>query len=259
MHIPKTAGISFYDCLERLYPGEHFLFSPDTAADLIRYRNLDPARRRRITLFGGHTPRTIGEEEIDGLPVITMLRNPVSRVKSFCQHIRDGKSAVLRDRYPPEIFDLDRFLDSGMDRLENLQTRLLLGRGNFRTFTYPDGPPDRLAEAALAVLTDDLICFGLTELFEESLMLFRRRLKWGWPEYQRLNPRNEANLLNFEKRHIEKIRRLNAVDLQVYRAAASVFQSRWRSSGAAMDLIFFRLRRRLVRKRGGSGAGPVAP
>src|SRR6185369_13788670 len=89
LHIPKTAGTAFVDCLRRLYPGGHFAFTRGIAADVERYRRLDPGTRERITLFSGHAPRITGEPAIDGVPIVTFLREPILRTMSHCQHVSE--------------------------------------------------------------------------------------------------------------------------------------------------------------------------
>src|SRR5262249_50440355 len=91
LHIPKTAGTSFFACLRLFYPGETLFFADDWRKDIEWYQLLDPSHRERIALVGGHAPRITGEAGIDTLPTVTLLREPVSRVKSFCQHVSEGK------------------------------------------------------------------------------------------------------------------------------------------------------------------------
>jgi hypothetical protein len=175
VHIPKTGGCSFSECLESMYSEKSFTFTGDFSKDLERCRGLGSHEKEKIVLITGHTPLTTGESELDRLPKITFLRNPVDRVKSFCQHVSEGKSEHLLREHPPERFDVDRFLDSGNPELSNLQTKMLLGRGSHH-IDLDD--PDLIVEKAAEVLENKLVCFGLTECFDESLMLFRRTLGW---------------------------------------------------------------------------------
>ena len=61
----------------------------------------------RIVL--GHAPITTCIKEADSATIITFLRDPVERVKSFCQHVYEGKSLHLKDSFPPELFNLMHF------------------------------------------------------------------------------------------------------------------------------------------------------
>jgi hypothetical protein len=222
LHIPKTAGTSFLDCLERLYPGEQFVFSGDLPVDLDNYRKLDPTIRDRITLFAGHAPRVTGEEAIDALPTVTFLRHPISRVMSFCQHVSEGKSPYLVEAFPPEAFDLDAFLASENVELSNLQTRMLLGHGSYE---LPDTDPDALAARAVRVLRDDITCFGIVEHFDLSLIMFRRTFGWKRVLWRRLN-RQGSRRIRFSAEQIKRVEQNNTVDRAVYTWAVKLFQQR---------------------------------
>jgi hypothetical protein len=183
---------------------------------------MDVTERARISLFAGHSPRLTGVPEIDRLPIITLLRDPVEQVKSHCQHVSAGKTPYWRQLYPPGTFELDDFLESGHLVLLNLQSRMLLGDRDHRAIT---GDTAALVDEALHVLQNDIECFGIVEEFDTSLMLFRRRLGWEqWPACRQLNVTSESRRLVFSSSQIAKIGALNAVDIQVYEGALRLFR-----------------------------------
>jgi hypothetical protein len=145
-------------------------------------------------------------------------------VKSFCQHVYEGKSAALKDHFPPNAFDLDAFLDSGNPELFNLQTRLLIVtpetavRSPFETMT--DAEAKRLAAENLFTR---IYRFGLQEYFDKSLLVFTDALQWSTPVYGSLNRQSRLRRLDFQRRHIEKIVDLNAMDIELYREAKRHF------------------------------------
>src|SRR5271157_80678 len=123
LHMPKTAGSTFTSCLEYQYSGKgHFIFTGDIKSDINRYLNLSEPTRQNIKLFTGHAPILTGIADADSAKVITFLRDPINRVKSFIQHISEGKSP----EYLTGPFDLNRFLESGFSDLSNLQTKMLI-------------------------------------------------------------------------------------------------------------------------------------
>lgn len=158
----------------------------------------------------------------------------MSRVKSFCQHVSEGKSAYLRDAFPPSSFDLDRFLASGNLELENLQTKMLINEQS------SDSPsliatmsPSEAAEAALANLFGRIASYGVQEFFDESLVIFKQKFGWRQPVYVAANRPNPARLITFEEHQIKRIEELNAIDLQVFQSAREAFIERMES--AAFD------------------------
>ena len=90
LHVPKTAGTSLTDCLNQFYKNRHYLFSGDLEKDKGRYQKISASKRAQISLFSGHAPRITGIPEVDILPTIAFFRDPVERVKSFCQHVSEG-------------------------------------------------------------------------------------------------------------------------------------------------------------------------
>jgi hypothetical protein len=199
------------------------MFTGNFDTDIDKYRKIEKSKLERITLVTGHSPRFTGIEEIDNLPTITFLRNPVSRVKSFCQHVSEGKSPYLFYRFPPDSFDLNEFIESGNVELSNLQTKILLGE---KSFNLPDGDTKALVDKAISVLKNNITCFGITEHFDDSLILFRYKMEWTkWPIYQKLNIRNKSRLIKFSEEHLAKIKQINDIDIQVYEKALQLFKN----------------------------------
>jgi hypothetical protein len=229
LHIPKTAGSTFDECLFILYLrdyllGRRFTFAGKPVADARRYHRLKPPARRRLVICTGHAPRHTGLAAIDAMPTVTLLRDPIERVKSFCQHVSEGKSLAIHRGDAARAFDLDAFLASGRMQLANFQTRMLLGDEAYR---LPLTTHSTLVESAVAMLETDLACFGLTEDFDRSLLLFRQVLGWDqMPVYRARNVRDTRALLNFEPHHLERIKALNEVDIAVYERARTEYYRR---------------------------------
>lgn len=229
LHIPKTAGSTFSTILKKQYRGKpNFVFSGDNDLDREKFAELSTQEQNSIALFTGHAPILTGIPAADDIDIITILREPISRVKSFCQHVSEGKSPHLLATFPPESFTLDEFLHSGNTELSNLQSRMLINYEHHRAepLVKDWSSSSEVLEQALNNLFCRLKCYGIQEYFDESLMLFADTLKWRMPFYNYRNKRNSKRLLNFERHHIEKIHELNAIDIDFYRAAKTEFLAR---------------------------------
>lgn len=250
LHIPKTAGTTFDECLFLQYLGPYllrrqFVFSGDIAADRRRFAGLSQAARDRIQVCTGHAPRVTGCREIDAMPVVTLLRHPVERVKSLCRHISEGKSPHIYSPREHGSFDLDGLLSSGRIQLSNFQSRMLLGEEDYR---LPPGNTTELANRASALLISEFSCFGMTEELDRSLLMFSQVLGWdGWPLYRSRNSSNPQAALQFEARHIDRIEELNRLDLAVYEEARKAFFLRWQSCGPELEEALPRFRLALAR------------
>ncbi|MCB1843072.1 MAG: sulfotransferase family 2 domain-containing protein [Halioglobus sp.] len=228
LHIPKTAGTSFNDCLFAQYPRAYyfrrlFVFSGDPRSDLRRLQAMPEKKRDALLLYTGHGPLNCGDESVARTPTITFLRDPVSRVVSLCQHIFEGKSPEISTRRLSKPGALDAWLDSGEPQLSNMYARALLGDLDYR---IPGGTDAQLAERSIDILENSLQAFGLTENFDLSLLVFRQALGWRcMPRYRRRNTRGRERL-RFTDRQLERIAELNSIDQRIYTAAVAVFQQR---------------------------------
>ena len=221
LHVPKTAGTSVNAILEQTFQSsETFDFSGDARDDLERLRVLSPEHRSRLRLFRGHAPRYVGEPDVDAAETFTLLREPVARVISFCRHVAEGKSEYLLSSFPPDRFDLDEFLESGCPELNNFQSRMLLGRGDYADF---DPLHDNLndLEARLRTALSSLRFAGIQEKFEESMLLLGRSFGWTVESpRKKLNQAGTSRQLIFADRHLARLRKLNELDMRIYRHAS---------------------------------------
>lgn len=216
--MPKTAGTTFTSILARQYKRKNiFDFTGDLFLDTQRFASFSEQDRSKVVLFTGHAPIFTGIPEADGATIITLLREPIGRVKSFCQHVSEGKSPYLLKEYPPESFDLDCFLASGNLELSNLQTHMLIN--NDINWGIPNLSRSETVAAALDCLYNKILCYGIQELFDQSLIVIAHSLNWRLPIYTSKNKKNTGRLINFEDRHIAKIIELNSIDIEVYQQA----------------------------------------
>jgi hypothetical protein len=231
LHIPKTAGLTLTTILRRQYIGKKkFYFTGDFASDINRFEALSECDRGNVVLFCGHAPIVTGVKEADNATIITFLRDPIDRVKSFVQHVSEGKSSHLINEFPPESFNVDQFLESGNEELSNLQTKMLInnkGCGCPLLIEKMSAPAAR--DAALDNLYGRISYWGLQEYFNESLILFSSTLNLRMPVYASVNMRNTSRLIKFEEHHLEWIVELNAIDIELYRLAKEQFISRLNS------------------------------
>lgn len=249
LHIPKTAGSTFSRILRNQYRRKRrFVFSGDNVSDIKNFRELSKDEQKSIALFTGHAPILTGLPEADEILIITMLRDPVSRVKSFCQHVSEGKSPHLLKSFPPESFSLDEFLYSDNDEISNLQARMLIDHERHRAepLLRTDDPED-MKEQALQNLFHKISCYGIQEYFDESLILFASSLGWSMPFYEYRNRKDMKRLLKFEDRHIKRIMELNSIDIDVYNAARSRFVKAINSKSYDKNrLVRFKLMQKIV-------------
>ena len=224
IHIPKTAGSTFRLVFLNQYRNlPFFKFTGDEIRDKERFEALSDKRKNEINIFFGHSRLNSCVPEANDAKVILFLRDPISRVKSFCQHVSEGKSQYLLRDFPPSSFDLDQFLKSGNGELSNLQSRILINQNDFSS-SFIDGLPHSEAkELAFEVLAEKIEALGLTEYFDESLINIAHNLHWKDHYYFNRNKKNKSKLLEFNESHLEQIQELNRLDIEVYNEARQKF------------------------------------
>ncbi|MCL1074481.1 sulfotransferase family 2 domain-containing protein [Shewanella dokdonensis] len=228
LHIPKTAGTTFTDVLKLQYfRQKKFEFSGNRVLDIKKFESLPESDREKIVLFYGHAPIVTGVNHADNATIITFIREPINRVKSFCQHVSEGKSSCLIDDFPPKTFNLDTFLESGYGELSNLQTQMLINHWgkSESSISINNMPASEAIDMALYNLFNRVSYFGLQEYFDESLIMFSSAMNWRLPLYSAGNKKDSRKLIQFESRHIERIAELNAIDIEVYKIAKERFLS----------------------------------
>ncbi len=162
LHIPKTAGTTLRSILRQQYPPEvtyNYYHDPEKAA----FHELTASQKQRYRLLCGHMNYGIHQHLPGDSRYITILRDPVARVISYYNHVR--RRGDIEQGLP-----LTQFVEQGLGK-DNRQTLSLAGDG-------ADDPlqtaKDHLDACALA---------GITERFDESIILLKHLLGWRRSPY----------------------------------------------------------------------------
>jgi len=210
VHIERAGGTTLRELLLHAFPSylplkpwycwanePENVFHPDELRALLRWFPF-------LRGVGGHTTRpwldyagATGRE----LLTFTFVREPIARYMSHLNYQR------LRAGVP---WTLDAFLAE--HRFDDYHTRRLAGRADL--------------DAAKRALETQIGFVGLTERFDESLLLFRQAL--GEPDldvrYERRNTLDQGELIRFEdltSDQQERVRAANRLDLALYEHVCS--------------------------------------
>lgn len=260
LHIPKNAGTTLGRTLRfgfmlrplhhllnhRIVLGYHNLLNYELR--LKRIAALSEPSRRRIRLFEAHAGYGLHEHIPSPSAYITMLREPIDRVLSiYFFHRSRGRIA--------ESTSLGEFVQ-GYDPgrlwwIDNAQVRYLAGEGG-RILDCPAGEVNRShLELAKQRLERDFFFFGLVEQFDLSMNLLRRRLGWKRFYYSTSNVTQQRRSINQMPRDdIDLVRQQNALDLELYAHATSLFDQAVARDGPPIheELERFRAANRLYNR-----------
>lgn len=252
-HIPKASGSTLVSIIDQEY-GKKNVFKirvNDTFEDI--QNRLERRLCESDTSFFSTGHLGFGIHDFISVPVryITMLREPVSLLISRYHyrksHPKSDHPLVIHannstlESFAEDIEDnmMTRFL-SGMElksqlsldkskaSFDNLQIERLLNK-DFKDISCSK----EMLEAAKKNLENSVDVFGITERFNESLILFRKELEWKKIHYVRRNTSRSRKKEKFFPQILESIRSRNHYDVELYNFSCELFEKRIRSYGSS--------------------------
>ena len=238
LHIPKTAGTTLNRIIEWQYnPLSIFTIDPyGIRATAERFKTLSEGRRRRLKVVRGHLFYGIHKFLLQGASYITMLREPVARLVSTYRFILRRPLHPLHRRFKVERLGVEDLIRLTPNR-QNLQCRFIAGVGRIEDVDVLTKPAEatprgicdeRLLEIAKENLMRSFRVVGLTERFEESLLLMTTALGWKISFYE--NRKVSKIRSPIEPRLVELIREHNRLDIELYNFATKLFEENLRKN-----------------------------
>jgi hypothetical protein len=221
LHVPKASGTTLASVIERQYPAGSVYRAADTepgaVAEAISRREAAAPPLRCVMghmLFGLH--RYLDEPTT----YITMLRDPVRRLLSHYAYVRRTPGHYLHAVVAERRLTFDDYMASGLSsELNDGQVRLLCGREDAEAVAY-GRVSEEMLEEAVANLRTHFLAVGVTERFDESVLLFQTLLGWTAVEYEAQNTSERAAVTaGVSDATMTLIRRYNQLDLRLYERA----------------------------------------
>ena len=203
-HIPKTGGTTFRYILINNYSWRHYDF-PESKKKFVNLSEypFNSCVIRHIKSMSGHWLRYSDNTKhlVPDLKFIVFLRDPIMRIISLFFHIQ---------RYENSGINFKKWVENEYKGpiLSNFQTKYIAGDNNL--------------ELAKSILQNGYFFVGLTELFDESLLILRKKLgvhfdvRYVIKRYSKNRSREILND-NYNKKSLEKLYEHNDLDLQLYK------------------------------------------
>lgn len=238
LHIPKTAGLTLHHIIEAQYAPEA-MFTMNLPEDLARYQELPEEAKRAIRIIRGHHGFGL-HTMLPDATYFTILREPVDRVISFYYYAARTPGHYFGEMLKAQNWDLEQAIrNKATLELNNLQTRIIAGGGGFwgnDIVPYGEDAPEML-ETAKQHLRDSFAVVGLTERFDESLILMRRAFGWRLPLYAKKNvTKNRPAVEDIPPGALETIKAYNALDIELYGYIEDLFRAQLSRAGIGARL-----------------------
>ncbi len=230
LHLGKTAGWTLSRVLNRnVSPNVRIGNPPNTPNGFL---SLEPIRtfaswpeseRARYRLVSAHMVYGLHEHVPRPSAYLTLLRKPVARAISGYHRVLETPTHRLHEEVAGRGMSLEDYLTSGVSlETDNSQTRAIAG-----DVDTPFGEcTEELLRRALRNLDGHFPVVGLTERFDDLLLVLKRTFGWSNLLYVR------ANVTKRKPAHeevppstIELIKERNRFDEQLYATVAERFQA----------------------------------
>jgi hypothetical protein len=183
LHIPKTAGTSFNSVLSWEYWSRSSYRVPflDFAAD--KFKELPKSERAKLSLLRGHMHFGLHEYLPQPSTYITFLRRPADRIISYWETTR--REAATRPESKLWLMQAARTMS--LEEAIRTGEHIEFDNGQVRRISGIKAPIGQCTNEMLAKAKDNIEQYfsfvGLTNYFDESLLLLRRILHWRKPPF----------------------------------------------------------------------------
>jgi Galactose-3-O-sulfotransferase len=224
LHIGKTAGTTMRQVLRRSFRGSDIMVvrvrERPREETLERFAALPSATRARPRLIMGHTVFGLHEYVPRPSTYISMLRKPKDLVISQYRYVLRTRNHRHHGVVDSEHMSIEEYIRSGIStEMDNSQTRAIAG-----DLATPYGEcSDEMLERAKRNIESSFAVVGLTERFDQSLVLLQHAFGWSHLNYVRANVSPNRDPVELTSSALALIEEHNRLDDELYRYVTDRF------------------------------------
>ncbi len=224
LHLMKTGGTSLFKILRQHFPEDvRFHYSEKPQKTLDYFNSLSQEKRDRLKFLHGHFHLGFFDSRLQqSCRYITMLRNPLNRVISLYYFLH--KNPTSRIPETERCQTLHDYLERQWVEVDNGQTRRIAGDSS-SLIRFGECTTELLDTAKKNL--DTFLMVGVTERFDESLIVLKHALTMEKVLYSRFNensrkPKSEI----LDAKDIEFINIHNQLDHELYQYANTLLDQK---------------------------------
>lgn len=224
IHIPKAAGTTLNRIIRRKYSKKNIfeINGANVLKSIDEFKNMPESTRRKIKVVMGHMEFGLHRFLPQPADYITLLRRPVDRIIAHYYYAKRRPDHYLYDWINKENISLKNYISSKKTvELNNGQTRLLSASEDVG---FGACSVEHL-EKAKKNIKEHFAVAGLTERFDETLMLIKKAFGWSMPYYAKTNVRKKRpHSETVEKETLKIIEEYNKLDIALYQYVSERFE-----------------------------------
>lgn len=241
LHIPRTGGTTLRSVLSEVYGKKRVISFPDfpepeqinqilARVQLKRSRKVSKTPNNPLKeAYIGHVNYGIHQYlDEPHIPYITLLRDPVERAISLYFHKMERSQQIHPENpahtqgYTPIADYFESRLNGQRANVANQQTTMIAGLAQRKGPSLNESmlSDSALFDRAVENIESSFVLVGITEMWDEFLLLASEIL--GWPEvhYVRQNAiKNRLHRSDYTAEMLDRLERANAVDIRLYNYA----------------------------------------
>lgn len=233
LHIGKASGSSFRKILKRVYSTRNIFEVSAKGKGNEEILSIPLNKRKKLGLVAGHMYFGIHELLSEGAKYIVILRNPLQRSFSNYHYIRENPNHWLHKKITSEGYSYSDYLKSDLnDQTRNHMCMVIAGHRK------EDGPcTEATLEKALQNIENHFAAVGITERFDDSLLLFKKKLNWqDYPVFfiknKTFDGKKKPKVTPDEKALFDE---LNALDNKLYDIVKEKFEAEFEKDKAFFE------------------------
>jgi len=216
LHIPKTGGTTLRDIIQRQYQAEKILMIPklDESEDILK--EVSTSQINQLKLIQGHLKYGIHNHFHRRAKYFAIIRDPINRVLSTYYYVLSQKNNPQNLSTSNNQMTIYDYVQSGVNPfLINGQTQLISGKtGNIDN---PIIKSEELFSLAKENIANDFLFLGITEMFDETILILKNMLGWHMPYYSIANrTKNKPNYDAVDPTVISFLKEHNQLDIKLY-------------------------------------------